>query len=61
MTFASVVSCDIVRLAFLIAALNDLEMLSANISGTYLNANAGEKVYLLRARSLDPTRRVAWL
>ena len=32
-TFASVVSRDSIRVAFLVAALNDLEVLSADISG----------------------------
>jgi hypothetical protein len=48
MTFSSVVSRDSVRLAFLVAALNDLSVLSADISGrAYLNANEGEKVYFI--------------
>jgi hypothetical protein len=34
--FASVVSRDSIRIAFLIAALNDLQILSADVSGAYL-------------------------
>ena len=49
-TFASVVSRDSIRIAFLIAALNDLDVLSADISGAYLNANAAEKVYTIAGR-----------
>jgi hypothetical protein len=46
-TFASIVSQDSIRVAFTLAALNDLEVvLSANISGAYLKAKAGEKVYI---------------
>jgi hypothetical protein len=41
--FVSVVSRDTIRIAFLVAALNNLEVLSADIRGAYLNANAAEK------------------
>ena len=50
MTFASVVSRDSIRIAFLVAALNDLDVLSADISGAYLNANAAEKVYTIAGK-----------
>jgi hypothetical protein len=35
----SVESCDSVRIAFLTAALNDLNMLSADLQNAYLNAD----------------------
>ena len=38
-------SHDSVRIAFLIAALNDLDILSADIGNAYLNAPTTEKVY----------------
>ena len=44
-TYSSVVSRDSVRLAFLIAALNDLDILSADVQNAYLNAPTKEKVY----------------
>jgi len=44
-TFASVVSSDSVRLAFLIAALNDLDILGADIGNAYLNSLTTEKVH----------------
>ena len=44
-TFASVVSRDSVRIALLYAALNDLDILSADVAAAYLNAPCGEKVY----------------
>jgi hypothetical protein len=44
-TFASIVSRDSVFLAFLIATLNDLDLLGANIGNTYLNALTSEKVH----------------
>ena len=37
-TYSSVVSRDSVRLAFLIAALNDLEIVSCDVGNAYLNA-----------------------
>jgi Reverse transcriptase (RNA-dependent DNA polymerase) len=44
-TYASVVSRESVRIILLIAALNDLEVLSADIQGAYLNAPCKETVY----------------
>jgi hypothetical protein len=46
-TYSSVISCDSVRLAFLIAALNDLEILLADIQNTYLNAPTKERIYTI--------------
>ena len=45
MTYSSVVSRDSVRLAFMIAALNDLEVSSTDIGNAYLNAECREKVW----------------
>ena len=44
-TYSSVVSRESVRIGFLIAALNDLEIMSGDISNAYLNAKTKEKVY----------------
>jgi hypothetical protein len=44
-TFASVVSRNSVRLAFLIAALNTLDILGADIGNAYLNAKMTERVH----------------
>ncbi|MGH3054233.1 MAG: reverse transcriptase domain-containing protein, partial [Gaiellaceae bacterium] len=44
-TYSSVVSRDSVRIALLIAALNDLDVLAADIGNAYLNAKTREKVY----------------
>jgi hypothetical protein len=55
-TFASVISRDSIRIAFLVAALNDLEVLSADISGAYLNANAAEKVYTIAGKEFGSVR-----
>ncbi len=42
-TFSSVVTRESVRIAFSIAALNDLDILSADIGSAYLQAPAHEK------------------
>ena len=47
MTYASVVSRDSVRIAFLIAALNDLDILAGDIQNAYLHANTKEKLYFI--------------
>jgi hypothetical protein len=57
--FASVVSRDSIRHAYTVAALNDLEVLSADVSGAYLNATRWRKKFtLLRTQSLDRTTRL---
>jgi hypothetical protein len=47
LTYSSVVSRDRVRISFLIAALNDLEILSCDISNAYLNAPCREKIWFV--------------
>jgi hypothetical protein len=44
-TYASVVSRESVRIALTIAALNDLEVMTADIRNAYLNAPVAEKVW----------------
>ena len=44
-TYSSVVSRDSVRLAFLIAALNGLDLQEADIGNAYLNAECREKIW----------------
>jgi len=44
MTYASVVSRESVRIAFLLAALNDCEILAGDIGNAYLNAFTSEKI-----------------
>ena len=46
-TYSSVVSRDSVRIAFLYAALNDLDILTCDISNAYLNAPCREKIWFL--------------
>ena len=45
LTDASVVSREMIRIAFLIAALNDLRILPGDIQNVYLNAYTKEKIY----------------
>ena len=44
-TYSSVVSRDSVRLFFLLAALNDLDVLACDIQNAYINAETKEKVW----------------
>ena len=50
LTYSSVVSRESVRIMFLIAALNDLQVLSADIGNAYLNAPNREKVYAITGK-----------
>ena len=43
-TYSSVVSRDSVRIAFTLAALNDLDVLAADVQNAYLNAPTKERV-----------------
>jgi hypothetical protein len=45
LTYSSVVSRESVRIAFVIAALNDLEVLMFDVGNAYLNALTTEKLY----------------
>ena len=45
LTYSSVVARDSIRIAFLIAALNDLDILSADIGNACLNAPTKERVH----------------
>jgi Reverse transcriptase (RNA-dependent DNA polymerase) len=46
-TYASVVSRESVQIGFLVATLNDLAIMCADVQGAYLNAPCGEKVYMI--------------
>ena len=45
MTYSSVVSRDSIRIAFLLAALNDLKICAADVGNAYLNAPCKEKIW----------------
>jgi Reverse transcriptase (RNA-dependent DNA polymerase) len=47
MTYSSVVSKDSVHIAFLIAVLNNLKLLSCDIQNAYLNADCHEQIYCI--------------
>jgi hypothetical protein len=47
LTYSSVVSRDSVCIALLVAALNDLNILSCNIQNAYLTANCQERIYTI--------------
>jgi Reverse transcriptase (RNA-dependent DNA polymerase) len=53
-TYASVVSRDSICIAFLIAALNDLDIMSADIQGAYLNAPCRERVHTICGPEFGP-------
>ena len=57
LTCSSVVSRKSVRLAFLIAALNDLNIMVANIGNAYINAMTKEKVYTTTGKEFGDCAR----
>ena len=46
-TYASVVTRESIRIGFMLASLNELKILSADVAGAYLNAPCAEKVYTI--------------
>jgi hypothetical protein len=57
LTYSSVVSRDSILLGLLLAALNDLDVLSCDIRNAYLNAPCHEKVWCIAAvLNLDPAK-----
>jgi hypothetical protein len=53
-TYSSVVSRDSVRITFLYVALNDLDVLSADVQNAYLNAPTKEKLYTMAGLEFGP-------
>ena len=49
-TYSSVVSREAVRIIFLLAALNNLDVCAANIGNAYLNADCAEKIYTVAGK-----------
>lgn len=47
LTYSSVVSRESVKIAFLVAALNDLDVMACNIGNAYLNAKCREKIWFV--------------
>ena len=54
LTYSSVVTRDSVRIAFLIAALNELDILAADTGNAYLHAPVREKVHTTAGPELGP-------
>ena len=52
-TYSSVVSRESVKLAFLIAALNELNIMSCDIGNAYLNAPCHEKIWFKAGRECE--------
>ncbi len=57
LTYSSVVSRDSVRIAFLLATLNGLDILAANIGNAYINADAREKVFFIAGDEFGQSRK----
>lgn len=57
LTYASVVSRDSVRIALLIAALNDLDVLCADVSNAYINATCREKTHFKAGSEFGPNNQ----
>lgn len=47
LTYSLVVSRDWVRIALLLASLNELEVLACNMQNAYLTADCREKIYII--------------
>ena len=56
-TYASVVSRESVRLGLMLAALNDLQVLTADIQNAYLTSPCQEKIYTILGPEFGPHRQ----
>jgi Reverse transcriptase (RNA-dependent DNA polymerase) len=54
LTYSSVVSRESVRIAFLIAALNELDVIMFDVGNAYLNAPTTEKLYCIAGKEFGP-------
>mmetsp|Transcript_2147 Transcript_2147/g.3294 ORF Transcript_2147/g.3294 Transcript_2147/m.3294 type:complete len:1178 (+) Transcript_2147:1032-4565(+) len=54
LTYSSVVSGESVRIGFLLAALNDVDIVAADVGNAYLNAFTKEKVYIITGPEFGP-------
>lgn len=54
MTYASAVGRDSIRLGFLIAVNNDLQVLAGDIQNAFLNAPCSKKVYIIAGPEWGP-------
>jgi hypothetical protein len=56
LTYSSVVTRESIRIAFLIAALNELDILAADVGNAYLQAPAREQVHTTAGPEFGPSR-----
>ena len=61
LSYSSVVSRESVRIAFLLASLNDVEVSACDISGAYLNAPVGEKVWFVAGAAMGEMQGMAMI
>ena len=54
LTYSSIVSQESVKIAFLIAALNGLDLMSCDIGNAYLNAKCREKIWFVAGAECGP-------
>ena len=54
LTYSSVVSRESVKIAFLVAALNGLDLMSCDIGNAYLNAKCREKIWFVAGAECGP-------
>ena len=54
--YSSIISKDSVRIILTIAALNDLDILAADVQNAYLNALTKEKVYMMAGLEFGPSQ-----
>ena len=59
-TSASVVSCESVHIAFLIIALNDLDIIATDIKNAYLNSPCDEKIWTHLGPEFGPDFKGRW-
>ena len=52
--FSTVVSMEAVRLGFMIARLNDLQVCAGDIGNAFLNAHTNEKLYIIAGPEFGP-------
>ena len=56
-TYSSVVSRESVRIGFLMAALNDLEIYAADVTNAYINADCREKIWTVAGPEFGATEQ----
>ena len=59
LSYSPVVFRESIRIAFLLAGLNDVEVSACNISGAYLNAPVGEKNWFVAGTELGQNKGMA--